>query len=192
MESSRRLRANVKLHGQPCGWCQSPLSLGVDCAVCTSCESPAHATCWDEKQGCATVSCQNAPLRQLAPEVSAAAAEAQLTPGNRFCRHCGGQTPADDPACARCYRLDRPDGLSGSQPKNAPGAVSSLIFGIAGLFVCGMILGIVAFVKGKEAKELIAANPELKGEGYATAGQIIGIIALVLWGVALVLRLTGV
>jgi predicted Zn finger-like uncharacterized protein len=73
--------------------------------------------------------------------------------------------------------------------RNAPGAVASLVWGILGLFICGFIFGIVAITQANSAKKLIAANPELyTGEGIATAGMVMGIIDLVGWGLAMLIR----
>src|SRR5215475_7618264 len=71
MEAVRTLKANLKLEGKPCGWCQAPLKLGDDAAVCTACEGVHHQGCWDTQAGCATQACSSAPLRRL--DVAAAA-----------------------------------------------------------------------------------------------------------------------
>jgi len=65
MEAVRMLKANMKLDGKPCGWCQAILRLGDDAAVCTACEREHHAGCWQSQAGCATQGCANAPLRRL-------------------------------------------------------------------------------------------------------------------------------
>jgi Domain of unknown function (DUF4190) len=50
---------------------------------------------------------------------------------------------------------------------------------IISLFVCGL-LGIVGIIFGSNAKKEIRATGE-GGESMATAGQVIGAIAVVLW-----------
>lgn len=65
MEAVRMLKANMKLDGKPCGWCQAALRLGEDAAVCTACEREHHARCWESQAGCSTQGCANAPLRRL-------------------------------------------------------------------------------------------------------------------------------
>ena len=78
---------------------------------------------------------------------------------------------------------------SGPLP-NAPGAVGSLICGILGFFICGLIFGIIAIVLGNKAKQAIAAQPgEYGGAGMAQAGYIMGIISLVLWAIVVVLQI---
>jgi hypothetical protein len=76
-------------------------------------------------------------------------------------------------------------------PKNSSKATWALVTGILG-FCCGP-LGIVGIVLGRQAKDEIAASQgRLTGAGMAQAGFVIGIIAVVLWAIGLVLRLTNV
>lgn len=73
---------------------------------------------------------------------------------------------------------------------NAPGATASLVCGIIGLFVVGLILGIIAIVQGNKAKRLIAQNPDMYGgSGFASAGVVLGIIDLVLFVIFLFVRI---
>ena len=65
MEAARTLKANLKLDGKPCGWCQVALRLGDDAAVCNACEKEHHGRCWESNAGCSTAGCVSAPLRRL-------------------------------------------------------------------------------------------------------------------------------
>ncbi len=65
-----------------------------------------------------------------------------------------------------------------------------MILSIISLFVCGLI-GIAGIILGSSAKREIKQTGE-QGEGLATAGQIIGIISLVLWVVFPLLLVLGV
>jgi TM2 domain-containing membrane protein YozV len=69
--------------------------------------------------------------------------------------------------------------------KNEPLAVLSLIFSVLGLcgFCCGffMTAAIAGIVCGHIALSRIKANPELEGHGLATAGLIIGYVAVAGW-----------
>jgi hypothetical protein len=61
-------------------------------------------------------------------------------------------------------------------------ATASLVLGIIGLFVAGIILGIVA---------LVLSNQSIKANGpsrAATAGKILGIIDIVAFFVVIILR----
>ena len=75
----------------------------------------------------------------------------------------------------------------GQSLPDAPGATVALVLGIIGLFLAGMILGIIALVMGIKAKKAITENPGMYGgSGKATAGIVLGIIAIVGWGIGLI------
>jgi hypothetical protein len=180
-EPVKRLKANKVLEGQPCGWCQAPLKFGEDAAVCSGCETRHHGACWDTKGGCSLASCENAPLKRMEPAAAAApgAAKSPPKPGMIACPHCGKHIAERAPICRYCKQAPTPDGLYRGPKENAPGAVASLVCGIIGLFLFGIVLGIVAIVNANKAKRLIASDPRYGGGGMATAGLILGIICLV-------------
>jgi hypothetical protein len=74
--------------------------------------------------------------------------------------------------------------------REAPGAKQALILGIISLLCCGILLGPFAIVNANKAKQAIAMDPTLTGGGMATAGMVLGIIALVLNVIGLVFRLS--
>jgi hypothetical protein len=184
MESSRRLKANMKIAGTACGWCQSPINAGDDAAVCTACEAAVHAACWDGKQGCASAGCANAPLQQLEPSTA---------PANRgnvdHCAHCGAPNATASVFCSTCGQSIA-GGASQFVKINAPGAVTSLVCGIIGLFFCGVIFGLIAVTNASKAKQAITAEPgRYTGSGLATAGQVLGILGIIGWAIILIVRL---
>lgn len=130
----------------------------------------------------------NAPLKQL-DEPAAQAADAELPPGTRRCPSCRGRISESDEICVYCKAIVTPDGVYRGPRENAPGAVASLVYGILGLFVCGVIFGLLAISKAREARQIIASDPRYGGEGLASAGRVLGILDLVLWGLFLVSRL---
>ena len=69
----------------------------------------------------------------------------------------------------------------------ASGATISLLFGIVGLLLFGIILGPTAIVLSLGAKGRIRENPELGGGGRATAGLVLGIVDTVLAALGLLL-----
>jgi len=82
-------------------------------------------------------------------------------------------------------------------PENKSGkAVASMVLGIVGLVslfcawilfqVPALVLGVLAIVFGRLAKQEIAANPGMEGEGQAKAGFIMGIICTTLAGIGFV------
>ena len=188
-ESVRRLRANRPLEGRECGWCGKPLAFGDATAICGACETAAHAECWDREQGCPTPLCVNQPLQKLDEPQAPAAAPVEAIPEHQMkCPHCGFLIAADSTLCSYCNMVPTLDGVYRGPKTNAPGAVASLVLGILSFFICGIIFGLLAISKANEAKKAIAADPRLGGGGYATAGRILGILGLVLWGLALVGR----
>ena len=187
-QTVNRLKTNRVLEGKPCGWCSNTLTFGEDAALCEGCTTGHHAACWDGKGGCASAGCVNAPLKQLAPQPERPAGP---PPGKMNCPNCQLQIPASSVRCEYCnVGVTSPDGVcrGPTQTAPAPGAVASLVFGILAFFLCGIIFGLVAIQKADEAKTAVAADPSLTGGGIATTGKVLGIIALVVWGLGLIMQ----
>ena len=97
---------------------------------------------------------------------------------------------------------EEPEGPSGDGPARqgtSGKAISSLVFGIAalflGLFCCGLglVMGVPAIVLGRLARVEIAASGGLQsGMRLATTGIVLGIISCLMSVVLVVLTLTGV
>ncbi len=84
------------------------------------------------------------------------------------------------------YGAPMPGAAAGTNKK----AIWSLVLGIVGLICCGFIAGIPAIILGNMAKKEIATSGE-GGGGMATAGVVLGVIAII-WGVIyLILAATG-
>ncbi len=71
--------------------------------------------------------------------------------------------------------------------KTEPLAIWSLVLGILGLVCCGFVLGIPAVICGHLALGKLKKDPGLQGKGMATAGLIIGYLAIAFWVVYVVL-----
>ena len=69
-------------------------------------------------------------------------------------------------------------------------AGEALTYAIIGLFCFGIVLGPMAISKASKAKKMIEMNPRLTGSGKATAATIIGVIALVLWVLGIIGRVS--
>ena len=75
-------------------------------------------------------------------------------------------------------------------PPNDVYAVWALVLGILGITCCGFIASIPAIVLAMQSKKRIAAsNGEIKGDGMAQAGFILGVVGVVLTVLALVVGL---
>jgi Domain of unknown function (DUF4190)/Prokaryotic RING finger family 1 len=194
MDAVQKLKANLKLEGKACGWCQRTLQLGEDAAICTACQKEHHGRCWETKAGCATSECVNAPLRRLdapgakAGAISAAPYVQELPPGLIACPGCRVPFAVGSHICPACRMITSPDGIYRGPKTNAPGAVQALVYGLVGLVFCGVILGPVAISKASTAKAAMASDPTLGGEGLATAGTVLGIIDLVLFFMYVMIR----
>jgi uncharacterized membrane protein len=71
--------------------------------------------------------------------------------------------------------------MSGQQAKPAMGfAIASVVCGLVGLFVFGIILGTLALIFGAIALKRIRNNPGTPGRGLAIAGLILGLVDVVL------------
>jgi hypothetical protein len=65
-------------------------------------------------------------------------------------------------------------------PKTSSKAIASLVCGIVGLLCFGIILGPVALGLGLSAKkEIESSNGAVTGGGMATAGIVLGVLAIV-------------
>ncbi len=64
-------------------------------------------------------------------------------------------------------------------------ASEALTLAIFSIFCLGPILAPIAISKASKAEEIIAKNPDIKGEGKASAAKIIGIISLIMWGIGI-------
>jgi hypothetical protein len=126
----------------------------------------------------------NAPL----PQLDGAAVAPALAPGMTRCPQCTSVISAGDALCPICRGITSPDGIYHGPKVNAPGAVASMVYGLVGLFLFGVILGCVAIAKASSAKREIANNPTYGGGGYATAGVVLGIVDIVVFVMLLMAR----
>ena len=101
----------------------------------------------------------------------------RLNPGEGFCSKCGAKVEdgASQNNTAGGYQVH--DSKAG---KYNTMAILSVVFGVLGFFVAGLLCGILAISMSVSAKNHIKSFPEEKGENLATIGLIIGIIDVVL------------
>lgn len=70
-------------------------------------------------------------------------------------------------------------------------AGEALTYSIVGIFCFGIILEPIAISKALKAKKMIQMNPRLTGSGKCTAALIIASVALLLWVLGIVARVTA-
>ena len=72
-------------------------------------------------------------------------------------------------------------GDSFGAPSQSGKATAALVCGIVGIFICPIVLSILAIVFGIQSrKQITESGGRLKGHGMATAGLVLGIVGLVL------------
>jgi Domain of unknown function (DUF4190) len=113
------------------------------------------------------------------------------SPGMMGCPHCRTPLPIGTPICNVCRGITSPDGIYHGPTMTAPGATAALVYGIIGLFICGIVFGPLAISKANEAKRAIAESPTYSGAGMATAGTVLGIIDLIAWAIIVMMRLSA-
>lgn len=97
----------------------------------------------------------------------------RLNPGEVFCSKCGARVEDGSSQNSTTEGYPVQDSKSG---KNNTMAILSIVFGVLGFFVAGLICGILAICMSVSAKNHIKSFPEEKGENLATIGLILGII----------------
>jgi len=70
---------------------------------------------------------------------------------------------------------------SESAVRTEPLAIWSFVLSLLGLVCCGFILGIPGVICGHLALSKLQKEPQLQGKGLATAGLVIGYVAIAFW-----------
>jgi hypothetical protein len=84
------------------------------------------------------------------------------------------------PAQPAGYAAPPPGPAYGGPAKTEGLAIGALVCAIIGLFICGIVLGVVALALAANAQKRIdASGGLLTGSGLVTAARIIGVIAIV-------------
>ena len=113
-----------------------------------------------------------------------------LADGDNFCQKCGAVADAvqdNNPGMAAQANQTSNNNFNNQQQvnnseyqgKTSGTAVGGFVCGIVGLFIAGIILGIVAISLGAAAKNHMKTFPGEKGNGLATAAIVLGIIDIV-------------
>lgn len=122
------------------------------------------------------------------PLTAAFSVETRILPlGAMSCSTCLQVIAADASMCPYCRCFTSVDGKYRGPSPNAPGAEASAIYAVIGLLFFGVILGPLAISHGNAAKRAIAEDPRLGGASLATFGQILGLLDIVAFCVALLL-----
>ena len=82
--------------------------------------------------------------------------------------------------------------LQGPPRRTSTNAIVALIMGVLGFVACPLIGSILAIVFATMADREFALDPSLDGAQLAKAGKILGIIGVVLVGVAVVFYIVAI
>ena len=106
-----------------------------------------------------------------------------------FCQTCLVEVRGQK-YCGSCkvMAIDGPPTVDGTVP--CVEASEALKYAILSLFCCGLILGPMAIQKGLKARRAIQSDPTLTGEAKANIAIMIGIVALAMWAVNMISRVT--
>jgi hypothetical protein len=161
-----------------CPYCRTKMTTHDRVRKCPTCETPHHEDCWAENKGCTVFGCSMAPPEE--EKVSVDVNPGPIGPGT--------SSAARMVAEERATTLPYPH----SQRTNAPGALTSVILGALGFFICGPIFGGLAISNANKAKKAIEESPDLYGGGsLATTGMVMGIVDLVGWAIVMLASLSG-
>jgi len=182
-ESSKeyaKLKVNRRIQQEAtCYSCKQPFELAEEIIKCLNCDSFYHKACWSINNGCINSSCKTV---EDTFEVET----------GKKCPNCGKEVKSNAMKCKYCGSIldkELKEDEEIISKGNAPGAVSSLVVGIIGLFLFGFILGWSAIGNGRSALKKIEEDPGYSGKGFAIAGIIMGVIDIAGWVIALLSRL---
>jgi len=128
----------------------------------------------------------------------------RLPVAQTVCEMCGMLIPSGQPyfdlpnegsCCNKCWQ--RPVYVAsqvtvnhspaiGSYGRTSGAAVASMVTALVGIFVFGLILGIIALALGSAALSGMSRDKHLRGSGMAVAGIIIGILDVIGWAILLI------
>lgn len=106
-----------------------------------------------------------------------------------ICKNCGAENAENTRFCKNCgTKFEMSETITGTVNPAAPSAdepgkgfaIASLVLGIVSFFCFAIVTGILAIIFGAVAKNKGSKSP------MATAGIVLGIIALVLYVISLV------
>ena len=174
---ARSLVACPREVGSECPHCAGEIVLGDPIMVCQACGTAHHRSCWKKDTRCGSYSC--APARRPSVEREKFGPVQTIT---QLDLESAVALPTFAPLMrdAHATRLD-----FGAAPATAPAganklAIASLVCGLAGIPLFGLITGLVAVLLGVLALSAIRASSQ-RGIGLALAGLILGIVDMTGW-----------
>ena len=185
----RSLVASLREAGAACPHCATEIAVGDPVVLCAVCGTVHHGGCWTGRAGCGSYACAPARRNVLEPDPSrpvllitgADLERAVPLAANGPPRRVPiPGSPAWDPHAPR--RRDPGTGTSRL-------AIASLICGLAGIPLFGLVTGLVAILLAVLALSAIQAGAQ-RGTWLAISGLSLGIADVVGWLVILGMLLT--
>jgi len=168
------LKANSKIKEENfCKKCNNNFEIGEDIIQCEKCSNYYHKECF-QKGGCNQPICND--------EMKA-------------CPFCKNQIKKTALKCRFCgkYLDSQIQQQSTVLPKGTHSdAKSALVFGILSMLCCAIIFGPLAIVKANSAIRDIRYDRGFSGEGMATAGKVLGIVGICLWGLGILIKILAI
>ena len=111
-----------------------------------------------------------------------------LNDGDNFCQKCGAVAESEPevvqtPPTQNTQQVNnnyQQTSYSAPAGKNCGTAVAAMVCSIVGVFVCGVVLGILGICLGASGLNHIKNFPNEKGRGMAITGIVLGAIDVVL------------
>jgi S1-C subfamily serine protease len=179
---ARSLIACPREVGSECPHCTREIVLGDPIMVCEGCGTVHHRSCWKEHAGCGSYSC--APARRPSLERETAGPVLTITEFDlERAVPLGTSVPRARSAGPGNFSHGAPSVAMAPAGVNKL-AIASLICGIAGIPLFGLITGLVAVFLGVFALASIRASAQ-RGLALALAGLILGIVDVTGWIIVL-------
>jgi S1-C subfamily serine protease len=174
---ARSLVACPREVGSECPHCAGEIVLGDPIMVCQACGTVHHRSCWKEDSRCGSYSCAPARRPSLQREKSGPVLTiTQLELERAVPLRTSAPHTRDAHASSFAFRAAHAIVPAAVNKL----AIASLVCGLAGIPLFGLITGLVAVVLGVLALSAIRASSQ-RGIGLALAGLILGIVDMTGW-----------
>jgi hypothetical protein len=183
----RSLAASAREAGVGCPHCAVDVAVGDPVTVCQACGTVHHDSCWAARGGCGSYQCAPARRPDLAsngsePVLLITAADIDraipMVAGAR--PHRAGPAMVGPEGRARGPSPASPGGRAPSRARTSRLAIASLVCGIAGIPLFGLITGLVAVLLGVLALGGIRSGAR-RGVGLAVPGVLLGVVDVAAW-----------
>jgi S1-C subfamily serine protease len=154
--------------GQTCPCCQEPIQTGQSVGRCSACGHLQHEDCWQSAQACRSYECED--KHRVPPERR----NAEMVVSTRDLDSATLPDARPQPVRVGEKKLPTVD------RRYSRLALASLCVSLLGVVLLGLP-ALIGIVLGVVALGAINTRRDLRGETFATAGILVGILAVVCW-----------